>query len=106
METKLFTTQQVKRFFDKLYSKGRNCCELYKGIDKLNHDRTTCEKEVFVNRTLKRWFSGKYVIFFQEDEQSGIEYKRYIYLSNISYALSYRNDLTVYYLDFTRPYDI
>lgn len=106
METKLFTTEQIKRFFDKLYSKGRNCCELYKGIDKLNPDRTPCEKEVFVNRTLKKWFSGKYVILFQEDEQSGIEYKRYIYLSHISYALGYNDDLAVYYLDFARPYDI
>lgn len=104
METKLFTAEQIKRYFDRLSQKGRNCSKLYKGIDKLNPDREPCEKEIFVERTLRKWFAGKYIILFQEDEMSGREYKRYIYISSIRYGLGYNDDFYVTYLDYNAPY--
>lgn len=103
-ETRLFTTAQIKRYFDKLSEKGRNCNKLYKGIDKLNPNREPCEKEIFVERTLKKWFSGKYIILFQEDEFSGVEYKKYIFISSIRYGMGYKDDFDVSYLDYNTPY--
>ena len=103
-ETRLFTTAQIKRYFDKLSEKGRNCNKLYKGVDKLNPNREPCEKEIFVERTLKKWFSGKYVILFQEDEISGVEYKKYIFISSIRYGMGYSDYFDISYLDYNTPY--
>lgn len=103
-ETRLFTTEQIKRYFDRLSNKGRNCSKLYKGIDKLNPDREPCEKEIFVERTIRKWFSGKYVILFQEDEMTGVEYKRYVFISGIRYGLGHKDDFHISYLDYNTPY--
>lgn len=103
-ETRLFTTEQIKRFFDKLSNKDRICSKLYRGIDKLNPDREPCEKEIFVERTIRKWFSGKYLVLFEEDKLSGVEYKKYIFLSNIRYGLGHGDDFCVYYLNYNTPY--
>lgn len=103
METKLFTTEQVKRFFNILESKERAQCERYKGIDKANPNRVPCEKEIFVDRTINKWFNSKYLILFRENERLGTEYKNYIFISSISYRLGWGEEIEISYFDYNSP---
>lgn len=93
METKLFTTEQVKDFFNRLDKMGRVCEERY---------NKRCEREVFVRRAL-RFLRKKHIILYEQDKSTGLQFKKYISINNISFALGYGSDLTVYYYDYSRP---
>lgn len=95
MGTRLFRPEDVKRFFDRLYSMGRMSCKRY---DK------RCEREVFVRRTVSKYLKGYFVVLYTQDENTGLTYKRYVSINNIRYALDYGNNLEVSITDYARPY--
>lgn len=51
-----FDREKVDKFFDILDRMGRIVCDRYKGRDKLNPDSAPCEKDVFIQRTVAKWF--------------------------------------------------
>jgi len=80
---------KAKRFIE-VFQKLNRCVSPYR-------KRRECQKEIFIRRTLNKWFSGKYfeVIleegtgFFKEDySEILVPVKRYVYISNISFALT------------------
>ncbi len=97
--------KQAKRFLES-FQKLNRCSSSYR-------KRRACQKEVFIRRTLDRWFSGKYfeVIleegtgFFEEAEtgfdndvkEITIPVRRYVYIGKISFALnwSYVGDIDI-----------
>ena len=103
--TKLFTSEQVRKFFNKLSNQKREIQEIYKGYDKLNPHIIPCGREVFVNRTLNKWFKDKYFILYQVSEKSGLQYKKYISINNISFALNYSDDIVINMYDYSKPMD-
>jgi len=98
---KLFKIGQVKKFFTILDRMGREVCMRYG-----NGNFAPCEKEVFVRRTVNKWFRGKYVIYYATSEQTGAEYKRYLYIGRISFVLGWGTELGVGIIDYARPVDI
>ena len=62
--TKLFTIEQVKKFFDILSRLERSSCNWYKGWDKLNPDIFPCQQAVFVKRTIGKWLVNKPLIWY------------------------------------------
>ena len=101
METaKLFTVEQIKRWFNLLLEKERHQTERYKGYDKNNPHITPCSQEVFIKRTLNKWFSGKYLVLYSVNENTGIQYKRYIYIGSIRHRLGYGDDLSINIIDY------
>lgn len=106
METRLFTNEQVRKFFEKLDKQSRHSLDLYKGYDKNNPHVSKCGKEVFVNRTLNRWLNGKHLIWYAVSEQLDIQYQRYISISHVRFALGYSTDISVYFFDYGRPLDL
>jgi hypothetical protein len=76
------------------------------GYYKNNSHIAPCEKEVFVNRTLNKWFKNKYIIWYRKSEQTDLYYKCYISISNINFFLGYGNELDIYFFDYSKPMDI
>lgn len=108
---KLFKTEKVKKFFDILQKMDRAYSvdvdkQIYKGYDKNNPHIVWCQKQVFVNRTINKWLSKKYLKFYKEDEVTSIEYIQYFNIVKIKYKLGYGEDLIVHIIDYTRPYSI
>lgn len=101
METKLFTTAQVKKFFRILDNLDRHTAEIYKGYYGGNF--TACQKQVFVSRTLNKWFSGKHIIFLDSDDDYKMQHKRYLYISSVQYALGWSEELYVNCTDYGNP---
>jgi hypothetical protein len=81
--TLLFDTERVKKFFDILSRLGRHEEDRYKGYDKNNPHYSPCEKEIFVKRTIKKWFKGKYLIWWKVSEQTGQQQQVYISIYKI-----------------------
>ena len=103
---KLFTTQQVKRYFNILDRLGRSCNSLYKGYDKLNPNSEPCQREVYVKRTIGKWLKNKLLVLYVESEQTGVEYRQYVSVRSISYALHYKTELDISLFDYSRPADV
>jgi hypothetical protein len=99
--SKLFTVEQVKKFFNILDRMGREVCKRYG-----DGNFAPCEKEVFVRRTLNKWLRGKYVILYATSEQTNVEYKRYLSISNVRFALGWGNEVSVLIFDYARPADL
>lgn len=94
----LFKKENVKRFFQALESKGRNCEPRYKGWDKKNPTIEFCEREVFVKRMMKYLLKDRYFKIYNTD--AGVF--SYIYIGSIHYTLNAGCDITIYYLDYSR----
>jgi hypothetical protein len=105
-ETLLFNIKNLRKFFDILDRMGRVVENRYQGYDKKNPHMSPCEKEVFVNRTLNRWFKNKYLVWYRKSEQTGLFYRSYISITNIRFALGWGDDLEVYYYDYSNPVDV
>lgn len=99
--TRLFDPQRVSKFFSILQKMGRMCNTLYKGHDKLNPDSVPCDKEIFVNRTIAKWFKGKHVIIYAVEND--FQFKQYIVINGLRYGLGYSDYITIYYYDMARP---
>lgn len=94
----LFKKENVKRFFQALESKGRNCEPRYEGWDKKNPKIQYCEREVFVKRMMKYLFKDRYFKIYNTDK--GVF--SYIFVSSVRYSLDYGCNITIYYLDYSR----
>ncbi len=111
METKLFNTERVKKFFDILerlnggYSINESE-QIYKGYDENNPDIVYSQRHVFVNRTINKWLKGKYLIVYRLS-QLGVQYKQYVYISQLNYNnnMSSTGYIGCYLIDFANPYD-
>jgi len=94
--TKLFKTEHIKKFFDILSKLERSSCERYKNWDKLNPDNTPCAQEVFIKRTISKWFNNKNIILYKDN------YKRYLTINSIHFGYGYSNNLKIYIFDWSR----
>lgn len=103
MTTKLFTTKQVQRYFNILHRLERNSCSWYKGHYSKDSDFALCQQDVFIHRTVNKWFKNKYIILYDVDKNSELQYKRYIQILNISFGYGYGDDMNVLYHDYSRP---
>jgi hypothetical protein len=105
----LFTVKQIKKFFEILGRLERSVSvdkskQYYHGYIYTNS--TPCQKEVFVHRTLNKWFKNKYAILYRLSEQTETQYCQYVSISNISYALTWSEEISVNLYDYSRPMDI
>lgn len=99
---KLFDTKKVQKFFSILHKMERGVA-VVKGKDIYEGK---CQKQIFVKRTLNKWLSGKVLIIYKESEQTGVEYKQYVSITNIEYCLGWGEEIDVNLFDYTRPTDI
>ena len=56
---KLLDPKKVDKFFDILDRLDRTAQDHYLGIDKLNPDSKPCQQDIFVKRTVAKWFKNK-----------------------------------------------
>ena len=96
-DTKIFTPEKVSKFFGILRRLKRSTCDWYKGYDEEHHDYAFCQQEIFIKRTIYKWFSRKYITLYNE------QYKRFIFIIYIEYKLGYSQDIGVYYIDAAQP---
>lgn len=119
---KLFTVKQVKRFFALLEAKERTCTSYYKGYDKLNPTYEPCAQDIFVRRTIAKWFGGKSYKhiakvktgYFKRDndnldgfmhaEEVMAEKIQYIFIVRISFSYGYGTKIDVSYIDAVNPH--
>lgn len=102
MDTKLFTSEQIKKFTDILWKLNRGTCNWYKGYNKNSPDYIPCQHEVFINRSINKWFAGRYLVWYFHEENSPNVVKKYIYITRIYYSYSWDTDkITIYYLDYS-----
>lgn len=108
---KLFNIESVKKYFEKLEKLSS-----YIPRDKSKHlyGEHTCQREVFVHRTLN-FFKGKYFKIYEDqsydlytDTEKEFNYilKKYIFILNISYFNSHSSPgyyLRVMYVNATEP---
>ncbi len=91
LNTLLFNRDELNNFIDKLTTYGAECCDYYhKYNETLGYSSSTLSpnaREVFIHRTLNKWFSGKYLILY--NTSNGFLYKQYLYIMSISYSNSY-----------------
>lgn len=112
--TKLFTTEQVKKFFNILdrfsgsipIDKSKYPWENYQTIYTKDSEHVPCTREVFVNRTVNKWLKGKYLIIYRVSDL-GCTYKQYISISQIAYQNDWGSGyLNVGLVDYTKPYEV
>jgi hypothetical protein len=96
MDTLLFKTEHIKKLFSILNRLNRSIDTKYEG---------KCEREVFVRRTLNKWFKNKHLVWLYESNV-GIYYNRYISITNVEYALHYATELNVKFFDYSRPMEL
>lgn len=101
MGTKLFETKDVNKFFDLLLKQSREVDPIY--YNHGNSGSNNCGREIFVQRTLNKWFKGKLIIWYDVSEDSNIQYCRYISIGAPYFGLGYSNDINVYYFDYANP---
>jgi hypothetical protein len=98
---------KVKKFFTILKRMNRSIPiigDIYKGHDKSNPDISLCQKEVFVNRTIAKWFKSKFIILYYKSNID-IQYNLYISVSLVKYYLGYKDQILLYYFDYSKPYE-
>lgn len=112
--TKLFTIDNVNKFFNILDSlsgstpvdKDSYRYKDYQTIYTKESKHVPCTREVFVHRTINKWFKGKYLIIYKQSDL-GVSYKQYVSIS----CLSYHNDwsgsgyISVSLFDYAKPFD-
>ena len=96
MDTLLFKNEHIKKLFNILNRLNRCVDKKYNG---------RCEREVFVRRSLNKWFKGKYLIWLCEDEMFGLYYNRYVHIKEVEFALNYSTELKISFFDYSRPMD-
>ncbi len=91
LNTLLLDKKELNNFIDRLTTYGMECCDYYhKYNETLGYNSPTLSpsaREVFVHRTLNKWFSGKYLILY--NTSNDLLYKQYLYIMSISYSNSY-----------------
>ncbi len=91
LNTLLFNRDELNNFIDKLTTYEAECCDYYhKYNETLGYSSPTLSpnaREVFVHRTLNKWFTGKYLVLY--NTSNDITYRQYLYIMSISYSNSY-----------------
>lgn len=91
LNTLLFDKKELNNFIDRLTTYEMGCCDYYHKYNKtLGYNSPTLSpsaREVFVHRTLNKWFTGKYLILY--NTSNDLLYKQYLYIMSISYSNSY-----------------
>lgn len=96
--------KKVKKFFNILTKLERFQVERYKGYNKKNPDWIPCSKEIFINRTIHKWFAGKSLIYYAIDSDTHIEYKQYISITRLAFKYNWSQaDLDIYFFDYSQP---
>jgi len=97
MKYQTLNTEFIYKFWRLLDEKARHGVKRYG--DK-------CPKEIFVERTLNKWFSNNFICFIKHkntDVEGNIKYpvkvKVYAALGRIEYAMSFGEQITLYYGD-------
>jgi len=112
--TRLFKTEEVKKFFNILerltgsipIDKSNYRYKDYQTIYTKNSNHVPSTREIFVHRTINKWLKGKYLIIYKESDL-GIQYKQYVSIT----SLCYQNDwsvtgyVSVGILDYSKPYE-
>lgn len=114
----LCNSKKVSKFFAILANLDRTSQKRYAKRNEFSTRYGHCEQEVFVERTIGKWFRDKCFIwienaetgFYQEDElnsynQIPVKYKqvRYIQVMRPEYILGYGNKIRVRFYDASRP---
>lgn len=90
----LFKTEDIKRYFGILEKLGRGTETKYDG---------KCQKEIFVRRTLDKWFKNKDIVLYDINE-SEIEFLNYLHIISIRYHLGYSDEIDVTALSYNKNY--
>jgi hypothetical protein len=111
--TKLFTKEQVKKFFsilnklsdgipvDKTNYPWKDYQTIY--TKESNHIPTT--REVFTHRTINKWLKNKYLIIYRVSDLE-ITYKQYVSITKCAYLNDWGSGyINVGLLDYSRPFD-
>jgi len=93
-----FDQKFIAKFWEKLAKQERHCMDVYDG---------KCAKEIFVNRTLHKWFSGKYIATILDKEtgawsNSGditVKRKAYLAIGGFQFQLGRGESISVYAAD-------
>jgi len=109
--TKLFNKNKVKKFFN-ILERLDGCFpideskQIYKGYKKNNPNIVYSQRHVFVNRTINKWFKGRYLIIYKTSE-FGITYKQYVSISNIDYKNDYSSTgyIDCYFIDYCNVFE-
>lgn len=101
----LFTVKQIKKFFNVLDKLNRSVCNYYLGYDTLNPHIAPCQRQVFVNRTIGKWFTNKYYNYWEGKEYKSKIFK-YINNDKIIYYLGYGNEVTFNYSDAANGFNL
>jgi hypothetical protein len=94
----LLEREKVKKFFEILKRLDRTTSKIY--------EKYTCQKQVFVRRTINKWFKNLYIVLYTPSEQTDVQYRQYISINNIEYYLGWQDELTIYYYDYIKPCNI
>lgn len=86
----LFDKKSIIKFFNLFYDK--------KGY--ISNGQFESEKEIFVRRTVNKWFSGKHLIYYNPDG-----YKEYLYIQKIVYRGHY-GKVQLHLLNYGNPSNI
>lgn len=97
MSAFLFEREKVKKFFNILRKMGRMNTDKYKEI----YPSCICERDLFIRRTISKWFEGKYVILYRDNEF--VSYKEFLSITRISFSYGYSDGLAINVFNFTRP---
>lgn len=95
VNTLLFDTKQVRKFFSILCKLGRSC-------NPIRNDK--CDKEVYVQRMAHKLFPSKFVILYRTNEYCTKIYKSYIKIISVGYKLGYAEQLEIRYIDYYDPH--
>lgn len=119
---KLFARKDIIRFFNLLEQKERSCVSYYRGIDGVNLDYEPCAQDVFVKRTIGKWFGGKAYkhiakvktgYFTRDDDTLGgfmnseevmAEKVQYVFIVRLSFSYGYGTKIDVSYIDAANPH--
>lgn len=88
----LITKNKIKKFFNILENLDRSVSKLY--------PQGNCEVAIFVKRYGRNYLGKDFWLY------TGTETKKPITIVNIIFSYSYRNNITMYYYDYTDPNEI
>lgn len=112
--TKLFTPEQVKKFFNILDNlsgsipndKSNYPWKDYQTIYTKESKHTPSTREVFVHRTINKWLKGKYLILYKTSDLN-VTYKQFVSIANLSYYNDWSSTgyVNVGMIDYANPFD-
>lgn len=91
----LIPKEKIRSFFDILHTLDRCNSHLYDGM---------CQQEIFVKKTIHKWFKGKNVVILATDPKTNVIYKRYLCCTGIRLHLGWsKSELVLHLFDYSSP---